>query len=81
MTEAEWVAAYRSAYPRSRVKSILKYYRNGGNGPRQKVCIVCGKLGPSWCGRWPMTKRAERWHAEHIASHTEGNNVPPFHGC
>jgi hypothetical protein len=59
---------YRRRNPKSRAPGPIIYHLNGANGPRQKRCVLCGELGPSWCGKYRMTKRAERWEREHDCS-------------
>lgn len=35
-------------------------------------CVFCRVEGPTWSSRWPKTKRAERWEAEHSCIPLEG---------
>ena len=67
------VEDYLETHPKSRIQSILKYFRNGAN-VRQKVCVLCGELGPTWCGKWPKTRNAIDWEIEHIKSHLNDMN-------
>ena len=66
--EVALVAAHRKANPESRAPGIIIYHKNTAR-VRQQRCILCGKIGPSWCGDWPKTKRAERWAREHVDAH------------
>ncbi len=61
------VAAYRALNPSSRVVSIL---RNVGSGTsKQYGCVLCGKEGPSYSGKYRETKRSIAWRETHIAAH------------
>lgn len=70
-TEEQMVRAYRARYPQSRVVSMFKYHLNTAHGPKQMQCILCKGLGPTWCGKWYKTKRAEEWERDHRAHHLQ----------
>jgi len=72
MTEQELVRSYRELNPKSRVISILKYFRVGPT-VKQKRCILCNELGPSWCGKFPKTKLAAEWELQHTNRHASSN--------
>jgi hypothetical protein len=62
------VQQYRLDNPMSRVTGPIKFVRNGGS-VRQRGCILCGEVGPTWCGKWPKTMAAIVWEQKHVASH------------
>jgi len=62
--EAALLRAYRLANPRSRATSLIIYVRNGAS-VAQRGCVLCGECGPSWCARFPKTKRAAQWESTH----------------
>lgn len=66
--ERKFVAEYRAAHPRSRIQSILKFVRNG-SGSKQMGCVLCGWVGPTWCGSERKTLRAVRAEVAHLAEH------------
>lgn len=68
VTEAQLIADYRAANPGSRAEGIIKYVRNGGT-VKQRGCVLCGEMGPTWCGTWKKTKVARDWEEVHLRSH------------
>lgn len=66
--EAALVAAHRRANPRSRAPGIVVYFKNTAK-VRQQWCVLCHRAGPTWCGDWPKTKRAEKWAEDHTDLH------------
>ena len=62
------VARHRAENPRSRAVGLFKFRRNGGT-TKSMACVLCGAEGPTWCAKYRKTQRAERWEAEHRASH------------
>ena len=69
-TETELLEAYRQSNPKSRAVGILKYVRNGAS-VRQMGCVLCGEVGPTWCGNWPKTVGARAWEFDHRKKHLE----------
>lgn len=64
---AEAFRYYRANNPRSRAPGPIIYARNGSE-VRQRVCVLCGERGPTWCARYAITRRAAQWEAEHDCS-------------
>jgi hypothetical protein len=58
------LVAYVAANPRTRIQGNIKFTRNTGCS-KQRGCVLCGVSGPSWCARYPVTRRAEAWEREH----------------
>jgi hypothetical protein len=72
--EAKLVAAYRALNPRSRVTSLIKLVRNGST-VKQYGCVLCGKEGPTYSGKYPETKRSRAWRIDHVAAHVANYEV------
>jgi hypothetical protein len=70
VTESMLVAAYRLLNPRSRIVSIFKLHKNTSS-TKQKICVVCGAVGPTWCARYPQTVTAYRWEHNHRSNHVK----------
>ena len=68
VTEAMLVSAYRLLNPRSRIVSIFKLHKNT-SASKQKICVVCGAVGPSWCASYPQTVTAYKWETSHRDEH------------
>ena len=58
------LALYRFLFPRSRVQNRFRFYHNT-NCRKSMQCVFCRVEGPTWSSRYPKTKRAEHWEAEH----------------
>lgn len=67
-TAARLLAVYRAANPRSRAVSLVKLVRNT-SATKQYGCVLCGAEGPSFCARYPETKRSIDWCLAHAAEH------------
>ena len=71
---------HRTRNPRSRAVGLLRYARNT-TATKQLECVLCGERGPSWCSRYPETKRAKDWACEHEACHIETYNLTLDETC
>lgn len=70
LVAARLLADHRATNPRSRAVGLVRFVRNGGR-TKQRGCVLCGANGPSWCGEYKKTKRAEEWELAHAARHVE----------
>jgi hypothetical protein len=62
------VIEHRKANPSSRAPYIIVRGRNGSSSA-DEVCVLCRAHGPTWCARYPQTKRAIEWADSHAEKH------------
>ncbi len=58
---------YRYENPKSRAEGAYFLAENSANGPRRYGSAL-GGVSPTWCGKWPITRRVREWCEGELAA-------------